>query len=448
MAHIFNVSELTAAIREVVEMHFPFVWVRGQATNVSRPGSGHIYFTLKDEQAALQVVWFKNTQAASRKQNRDPAASLENGQEVICAGRIGVYPPRGTYQLIAELVQEQGLGDLFLAFEALKARLQQEGLFDADRKMKIPFNPERVGIITAPTGAALQDFMRVADDMGHGSEIIVYPSLVQGDKAPADIVRAINRACLEDRVQVLVLMRGGGSLEDLWAFNSEEVARAIAGSHIPVITGVGHEVDTTIADLAADLRAATPSHVPQHLWPQRKDLWVRLDEQEMLLVQAYKRFLKTREEQLQNLSRGLGWLSPARQMQRREEQLDSLEQALKREGGNFLDMYMRMVQELESRLRGKFSPDYWEVRHQQLDYLQQTLKARAVNFLEDRENKVSFAAEKLESLDPYAPIRRGYSLVTVAKSGKFLRSVHDVSPGDVLEITVIDGQIKSRVGGD
>ncbi|WP_291320356.1 exodeoxyribonuclease VII large subunit [Desulfonatronospira sp.] len=448
MAHIFNVSELTASIREVVEMHFAFVWVRGQVTNLSRPGSGHIYFTLKDEQAGLQVVWFKNVHPASRKQGTDPAATLENGQDIICAGRIGVYPPRGTYQLIAELVQEQGLGDLFLAFEALKSRLQQEGLFEAERKMKIPFNPERVGIITAPTGAALQDFMRVAEDTGLGSKIIVYPSLVQGDKAPADIARAINRACREDRVQVLVLMRGGGSLEDLWAFNSEEVARAIAGSHIPVITGVGHEVDTTIADLAADLRAATPSHVPQHLWPRRKDLWVRLDEQEMLLMHAYKRFLKTREEQLHSLSRGLGWLSPVRQLQRRQEQLDSMEQALKREGRDLLDVNMRMVQDLESRLRGKFSQDYWEVRHQQLDYLQQTLKSRAVNFLDDRENKMFFVAEKLESLDPYAPIRRGYSLVTVDRSGKFLRSVKDVSPGDDLEITVIDGQIKSRVRED
>ncbi len=445
MAHVFQVSELTSAIRETLEMHFPFIWVRGQVSNLSRPGSGHIYFTLKDDHAGLQVVWFKNTHAFSRKQNRDPAATLEDGQEVICAGRIGVYPPRGTYQLIAELVQEKGLGDLFLAFEALKAKLQEQGLFDPKYKKEIPFNPDRVGIVTSTTGAALQDFMRVAGDMGLGSEIIVYPSLVQGDAAPADLVRAIHTACAENRVQVLVLMRGGGSLEDLWAFNSEEVARAVFEARIPVITGIGHEVDTTIADLVADQRAATPSHVPQHLWPPRKDLWIRLDEQETLLIRSYQRFLQDKSEKLENLGRALTWLSPERQLQRLEERLATLEQSLHREGRAFLERYEQAVDEMERRIKDKFGPDYWQVREQQLDYLQEQLLSRARGFWEEKNNQLRFLQEKLDSLDPYGPIRRGYSLVTVDRTRRFLRSVQEAESGEDLTITVLDGRVGARV---
>ncbi len=445
MARIFKVSELTAAIREVVEMHFPFVWVRGQVSNLSRPGSGHIYFTLKDDQAGLQVVWFKNTQPASRRLNLDPAVSLGNGQEVICAGRIGVYPPRGTYQLIAELVQEQGPGDLFLAFEALKARLQEKGYFDPGRKKEIPFNPDRVGIVTAPTGAALQDFMRVAEDMGLGAEILVYPSLVQGDRAPADLARAISRACREGRAQVLVLLRGGGSLEDLWAFNSEEVAKAVFDSEIPVITGIGHEVDTTIADLVADMRAATPSHVPQHLWEQRNDLRVRVDEHEIRLAKTYERFLQDRKEQLDNIAKALSWLSPEKQLQRREESLNALEQTLHRQAGAFLDMHQRSVHDLEARIQSRFGPDFWRIRRQELVFWQEKLKSLSQSLVQDKAHQLNFIREKLASLDPYGPLKRGYSLVTVERTGRFLRSVNDVLADDELEITVIDGQIKSRV---
>ncbi len=448
MPRVFKVHELTNSIREMVEMHFPFVWVQGQVSNLSRPGSGHVYFTLKDEQAGLQAVWFKNVQGISRRPNqKNPADSLQNGQNVVCAGRIGVYPPRGTYQLIVELLQEQGPGELFLCFEALKARLKEQGFFDPGRKKAIPCNPDSVGVITAVNGAALQDFLRVSEEMGLGARIIVYPSLVQGETAPAELARAIACACAHDLAQVLVIMRGGGSLEDLWAFNSEEVARAVFNSHIPIITGIGHEVDTTIADLTADFRAATPSHVPQHLWGHRKDLFIRVDEQEIYLLQAYQRFLQAREDYLVHTNKALSWLSPGRQLQRREDLLASLERSLRRESRDFLDRYSRSVDEMEERIKIRLGPDYWDIREQHVEYLQEQILSRARSFWEDRLNRFYSMQEKLKALDPYAPIRRGYSLVTIEHSRKYLRSVSDVSSGDDVSITVLDGKVDARVRG-
>ncbi len=448
MPRVFKVHELTNSIREMVEMHFPFVWVQGQVSNLSRPGSGHVYFTLKDEQAGLQAVWFKNVQGISRRPNqKNPADSLQNGQNVVCAGRIGVYPPRGTYQLIVELLQEQGPGELFLCFEALKARLKEQGFFDPGRKKAIPCNPDSVGVITAVNGAALQDFLRVSEEMGLGARIIVYPSLVQGETAPAELARAIACACAHDLAQVLVIMRGGGSLEDLWAFNSEEVARAVFNSHIPIITGIGHEVDTTIADLTADFRAATPSHVPQHLWGHRKDLFIRVDEQEIYLLQAYQRFLQARKDYLVHTNKALSWLSPGRQLQRREDLIASLERSLRRESRDFLDRYSRSVDEMEERIKIRLGPDYWDIREQYVEYLQEQILSRARSFWEDRLNRFYSMQEKLKALDPYAPIRRGYSLVTIEHSRKYLRSVSDVSSGDDVSITVLDGKVDARVRG-
>ncbi|MFW5731073.1 MAG: exodeoxyribonuclease VII large subunit, partial [Desulfonatronovibrionaceae bacterium] len=211
MAGIWSVFELTSAIRESLELQFPLIRVKGQVFNLSRPGSGHIYFTLKDEKAGLQVVWFKNSHGFSRRRGVDPASNLENGQDVVCTGKISVYPPRGSYQLIAEFVQEQGLGDLFLAFEALKSKLLKQGYFEESRKRPVPWCPDRVAMVTAPTGAVIHDFMRVAEDLGLGSRIRVYPAQVQGEKAPGEIVRAIHQANQEGWGQVLVLIRGGGS---------------------------------------------------------------------------------------------------------------------------------------------------------------------------------------------------------------------------------------------
>lgn len=445
MAHVFSVSELTTAIRDVLEIQFPFIWVRGQVSSLSRPGSGHIYFTLKDEQAGLQVVWFKNAHPFSRRNGSDPACTLDNGQDVLCAGRISVYSPRGTYQLIAELVQEQGLGDLFMAFEALKNKLQALGYFDQERKRAVPYSPDRVGIVTAPTGAVIHDFMRVAEDRGLGSRIRVYPSQVQGEKAPGELVRAIRLANRHGWAQVIVLIRGGGSLEDLWAFNDEQVARAIFESDIPVLTGIGHETDTTIADLVADRRVATPSQAAQVLWPQRKDMIMALDEREENLVKSYDRYLQVRFNSLELISKALGWLSPGNRLQRLDERLETLEKELLRQGRALWQDREDQLTVLESRLRARFGPDFWELKANDLDHLENRLKSSARNLVLQKSTRLELTQEKLTGLDPRGPLNRGYCLVAIERTGKYLRSVRDVLVEDALEITVMDGRVGSKV---
>lgn len=445
MPNVFSVTELTQAIKDIVELQFPFIWVRGQVSSLSRPGSGHIYFTLMDEQAGLQVVWFKKSQPFSRQQGRDPAITLENGQDVTCAGKIGVYAPRGTYQLIAELVQEQGLGDLFLAFEAMKKKLEGLGYFDQKRKRTVPYCPDRVGIVTAPTGAVIHDFMRVARDRGLGGSIRVYPSQVQGDRAPKELARAIRLANKHNWAQVIVLIRGGGSLEDLWAFNDEEVARAVFESAIPVLTGIGHETDTTIADLTADKRAATPSHAAQSLWPQRKDMILGVDEMETALTKSYQRFLQAGFHRLEHLSKGLSWLSPGHRLQRLDQRLESLEKYLFRAAYDLCQSRAARLDDLEDRLWSKFGPEFWELKNNSLDYLENRLMNNAKAFLKQKENSLDLANEKLSGFDPYGPLKRGYSMVTVEKTGRLLRSVNQVRGDDALEIRVVDGQVKAVV---
>ncbi|WP_028574582.1 exodeoxyribonuclease VII large subunit [Desulfonatronovibrio hydrogenovorans] len=444
MPHVFSVIELTSAIKDVLEIQFPFIWVKGQVSNISRPGSGHIYFTLKDEQAGLQVVWFKNSQAFSRQKGADPASNLVDGQEVVCAGKIGLYAPRGAYQLVAELVQEQGFGDLFLAFEALKSKLKGLEYFEEDRKRPIPYCPDRVGIVTTPTGAVIHDFMEVARGLGLGSEIRVYPSQVQGDDAPRELVRAIKLANEQAWAQVLVIIRGGGSLEDLWAFNDEKVARAVFESEIPVLTGIGHETDTTIADLTADQRAATPSHAAQTLWPGTDDLAQDVDRLETALGRSYDNYLKHQVSRLDHLEKALTWLSPAGQLQRLDEKLEVLKRDLHRSGAGFWQIRAEKLQALESRLQVRFGSEYWQVRSNQLDYLEKRIINSARIFLDRNHNRVSLAGQKLAGLDPRGPLKRGYAMVTIEQTGSLLRSPGDVRSGDGLIIEVAHGNIRAR----
>ncbi|MDY7000395.1 MAG: exodeoxyribonuclease VII large subunit [Thermodesulfobacteriota bacterium] len=408
--HVFTVSELTSGVKEVLEGRFPFVWVRGQAGNISRPGSGHLYFTLKDEDAVLSVVWFKGSQGFVEPGGHDPVTGevfengrgveLTEGREVLCAGRLNVYPKRGAYQLVAELVQEYGLGRLYLEFEALKNRLGQKGYFDPDRKDKLPRGPAKVAVVTAPGAAAIRDFLRVASDRGLSSRIRIYPTLVQGEEAPKQIAEAVTSACESGWPQVVVLIRGGGSIEDLWAFNTEEVAEAVFQATVPVVTGIGHEVDTTIADLVADVRAATPSHAAQVLWIERAALAQDLDALDLDFARAFHDFFMARAERLSRVRQALLWLSPEKRVSR------MLERFTREAGG---------------------------------------LERAASAWLQSKAQDLALAEARLLGLDPEKPLERGFSLVRVEKTGRFLRSVRDVAPGDGLDVRVKDGSIGAQV---
>ena len=430
---IFTVGQLTRAVKKQLEGDFPFVWVRGQVSNCTRPSSGHVYFSLKDDEAILNTVWFKGQQ--KQTEAFDPltgevfedgprpslAASLENGREIICAGKLTVYPPRGVYQLVVEIAQDAGTGRLQLEFERIKASLLAKGYFDGDRKRPIPTNPTNVAVVTATTGAAIHDFLRIGTSRGMGGEVRIYPALVQGNSAPEQIAQALCRIAEDGWADVAVLIRGGGSLEDLWAFNTEIVADAVFASPVPVLAGIGHEVDTSIADMVADARAATPSHAAQLLWTERREMSQRVDDMETRLRHIWQTALARREDLLTALSCALSWLSPARSFTRWEERLDSLAERLDRAVVSRHDQTGRALADLEGRLGQAFTSAY-------------ALRERSLERL----------GLRLEGLNPMSPLGRGYALAQT-DNGTFVRSIADVAPGDILALILHDGSVPVRV---
>ncbi len=487
MSAIFTVSELTRSVKNLLEAEFPFVWVRGQVTNLARPNSGHVYFTLTDGDAALSVVWFKSSQISANAVERDgervnpltgeveeaegttlSGALLENGMEVLCAGRLNVYEPRGQYQLVAELVQGQGVGDLAMAFEALKRKLAEKGYFDEDRKIDVPRDPQRVAVITSPSGAAIRDFLRIAGTRGTGAEIRVYPSLVQGDKASEQIAAALDLVDGDGWAEVAVLIRGGGSLEDLWAFNTEPVADAIFRARLPVVSGVGHEPDVTIADFVADKRVATPSHAAQELWPRRETLAQRVDVLDMALNRAYANWLLGKGAAFEHLRKALSWLSPGQRLERMEDRFASLltrlddagqdvfhnkrldawsyterlERAL---GPQRMDGAGRELASLVRRLERGLGPQAVDGLGRQTAGLVHRMERAASRLGEGKERDLELATTALRGLDPEGPLERGYSLVRIERTGGFLRDPKEVTPGDGLDIRVRDGRVAAVV---
>jgi exodeoxyribonuclease VII large subunit len=463
VSHILSVAELTRALKDVLEAEFPFIWVRGQVTNLSRPSSGHLYFTLSDADAALSVVWFKGSQGRGGRTGIDPltgevlepgrgaAAELADGQEVLVAGRVSVYAPRGNYQLIAELVQQSGVSDLALAFEALKRKLADKGLFDEARKMAVPANPARVAVITAPQGAAVRDFLRLAETRGTGAQIRIHPALVQGEAAPAQIAAQLDAVSRQGWAEVVALIRGGGSLEDLWAFNTEVVAEAMARSTIPVVTGVGHEPDVSIADYVADRRFPTPSAVAAGLWPLRADLMQAVDGLEADLRRAFGAAQERRERGVAELSRALAWLSPGKRLERLEQGWLDASHRLVRGGERLVGERRAKTAEALRGLLRAFGPQAVAAREAQAQALAERL-GPAVNLcLAGAERRAELLAARLGGLDPEAPLARGYSLVRLVdrkgKAGRLLRSVRDVAPGDRLAVRTGDGEIPAVVAG-
>ncbi len=469
MSHILSVTELTRALKDVLEAEFPFVWVRGQVTNLARPASGHLYFTLSDADAALSVVWFKGSQGRGRptagggaeridpltgevlEQGRSLADTLEDGQEVLAAGRVSVYAPRGGYQLVAELVQASGVSDLALAFEALKRTLADRGWFDEARKKPLPANPARVALVTSPQGAAVRDFLRLAEARGTGCEIRIYPSLVQGDAAPAQLTAALEAASADDwngeKAEVVALLRGGGSLEDLWAFNSERLAEAVLRSEIPGATGIGHEPDVSIADYVADKRFPTPSAVAAGLWPLRTDLAQQVDGLEASLSRAMDAHLERQAARLAELSRALGWLSPARRLERLDQGWREACRRLLRAGDRLVDARRERQAGLVRGLARAFGPADVAARLEAVRALAGRAEFAANLRLNAAVQQKELLAARLAGLDPEGPLTRGYALVRVERTGRFLRSVAEVAPGDRLGVRTADGEVAAVVDG-
>ena len=474
---IQSVRQLTEQLRRTVERHFPFVWVRGEVGNVSRPASGHFYLPLMGAEALLQCAWFLQQQRQRGSfapltgevfETPPPAPEelLRQGAGLICAGHVGIYAPRGQYQLVVELVQPAGQGGLAQAFEERKRRLAALGYFAQERKRRLPWDPARVALITSPHGAAIHDFWRLAAQRGQAAHIRLYPVAVQGEGAAPSIVRALEtanaHALLPDGPQVIVLIRGGGSLEDLWAFNEQEVAEAVYRSRLPVLAGIGHEVDVTLADLTADVRAATPSHAAQLLWPSRQELLQLLDDQEAALSRGMRRRLERQELLLGHLARLLRAHAPQRQLERLESARRRLSLAMLRAVREMLGRRQRQADHLAQMLRSFWNPARLAAAARETGALEERLRAALPRLLLQRQQELLWAEQRLlaggrqcvdraetrrerlalrlAACDPLGPLERGYALVADSR-GALIRSVRQAQAGQDLRIRLQDGSL-------
>lgn len=477
MDAVLTVRELTEQLRRKIEGDFPFVWVRGEVTNVSRPASGHLYFSLKDAEALLNCVWFRQWQREVERfdpltgevfaaPRHSPALTLCNGQQVICAGRMSVYAPRGSYQLLVELVQENGMGTLYEAFERVKRALAERGFFAQERKRPLPANPQRVAVVTAPGGAAVRDFLRIASQRGCGAEIRIYPASVQGSHAVPELVAAIQQAQADSWAQVLVLIRGGGSLEDLWAFNEEAVAEAVFQARLPVVAGIGHEVDFSMADLTADCRAATPTHAAQLLWPDRAELLQRLDETELALRRVFYQRMALTGQRLDSLGHRLAAHAPRRLLALLAGRCDMLLHRLRQAGMQAVERRERALEQLSRRLGSALRKERIEFALEQLEQLDARLRRAAAQWCRGKEQELVRLAQglrqteeerlrsctvqmeqlalRLMAQNPLQPLERGYALVR-DRSGRLVRQASDLQVGDRFDLQFVRGHISAAV---
>ncbi len=390
---ILSVGQLIAGLSGLIQQHVGRVWVLGEISNLHRARSGHTYFTLKDEDGQLRAALFRGNAARVRFE-------LEEGLEVVVEAEVSIYAARGDLQLIVRSLEPRGVGALQLAFEQLRRRLEAAGLFASERKRAIPTHPRCVGVVTSPTSAAVRDVLKVAGRRFPAIPILISPTRVQGDEAPSEIALAIGRLATAREVDVILLVRGGGSLEDLWAFNSEVVAKAIAASPIPIISGVGHETDTTIADLVADVRAPTPSAAAMLAVPDRVALAALVDRDRGRLAAAIRREIEMVRDRVGHLRAVLRARNPRARV------------ALAR------------IREARARAAATTAIQ----RH-----------------LERRRGLLSAAATRLDALSPLAVLGRGYALVRRERDGRIVREAGDVELGDRLELRLARGQIEAEV---
>jgi len=433
---IYTVSALTEEVKDLLEEHFDFVWVEGEISNFRSPSSGHYYMVLKDEKAQIRAVMF-------RPQTRYLKFTPEDGMKVIVQGRIGVYQPRGEYQIILDYLEPLGIGALALAFEQLKEKLAAEGLFDEEIKRPLPFLPQRVAVITSPTGAAIRDFLKIIHRRFANIEIIVVPVKVQGDEATAEMVEALDTVNRELNVDVIVLTRGGGSLEDLWAFNQEELALAIRASRIPVVSAVGHEIDITISDLAADLRAPTPSAAAELIVMEKESLVERFKGMRGRLELYTKTYLSNLNQQLALLARGLR--DPRKGIADSWMRLDELH-------GWLLKLIDLTIKERQKNMRGEsralllYSPiKLLGSLEQQINFQRRALTLMILKRLKENRMALSHFGERLNDLNPGSVMERGYSITRKLPEEVILKDVASLTTGDHVGVTLAKGELVCQI---
>lgn len=434
---IFTVTRLNQTVRSLLEREMGQVWITGEISNFTQPASGHWYFTLKDDTAQVRGAMFRNS-------NRRVTFRPQHGQQVLVRASVTLYDPRGDYQIIVESMQPAGEGLLQQKYEQLKAALSAEGLFDQQFKQPLPTPAHCIGVITSKTGAALHDILHVLRRRDTSLPVVIYPTAVQGDDAPGQIVRAIELANARQECDVLIVGRGGGSLEDLWSFNDERVARAIFASRIPVVSAVGHETDVTIADFVADLRAPTPSAAAEIVSRNQTELLRQIQSAQQRLEMAMDFFIANRTRRFTQLNHRLQQQHPQLRLARQQTVLEKLRQRMR----VALDSQLKQASQRQRRVAQRLNqqnpqPRIWraQTRIQQLEYrLAESLRAQ-LSVTRERFGK---AVTHLEAVSPLSTLARGYS-VTTAADGKVLKQAKQVKTGDTLTTRLADGWVESEV---
>ena len=434
---VLTVSELSARLRGVLEERFPAVWVEGEISNFRAFTSGHAYFTLKDEGAQVRCVLFRNRLRRIRFEPGD-------GQHVLAFGGLEVYAQRGEYQLVVELLEPRGLGALQLAFAQLKERLATEGLFEAARKRPIPRFPRKIGIVTSPTGAAIRDMLRVIGRRFGEIHIVLAPSRVQGEGAAQEIAQGVRELNALGGVDVIIVGRGGGSLEDLWAFNDERLARTIAASKVPVVSAVGHEVDFTIADFVADLRAPTPSAAAELVVREKQIVADAVADLARRLHRAAERVVGLRRDRLEALRRRRVLADPARPLRDLDRRVDDALVRLTRAAGAVVRRAAHRVELATRGLRTASPVARAAADRRRLGDLHGRLDRAAARALDRSRHRLGAATGRLDSLSPLAVLSRGYSL-TRTPDGRIVRRAGDVRAGDDVRVLLHEGGLECRV---
>jgi exodeoxyribonuclease VII large subunit len=434
---IYTVSQLTAEIKSLLEGNFDVIWLEGEISNFSCPSSGHLYMSLKDEHAQIRAVMF-------RPQARYLKFTPEDGMMAIARGRIGVYEPRGEYQIILDYLEPLGVGALAAAFEQVKKKLSVEGVFDADKKRPIPFLPKRIAVITSPTGAAIRDFLRISYRRMPNLDITIVPVRVQGEGAAADIVEAFETVNRElDDIEVIVLTRGGGSLEDLWPFNQEEIAYAIRRSKIPVVSAVGHEVDLTISDLAADLRAPTPSGAAELIVRERESLARDLKTTSSRLEIAAEGMLARTRDRIVNLSSRIR--DPRRGLADTWLRLDDLYSRMLTRGKGFIRDKSIGLKSINERLLLNSPSHAITMRSQEAGFHIRSLVQAITACLNTSKRNVHSLTNTLDSLSPLSILKRGYSITRRLPDMTIIKDSAQVQPGNEINVLLARGAINSVV---
>ncbi len=436
LPHIYTVSSLTREIRDRLETHFALVWVSGEVSNLRQPLSGHFYFTLKDAGAQLRAVLFKGSHLHLRYKPQE-------GNQILCRGRLTVYEPRGDYQLIVDYLEPLGMGALAQAFEALKSRLQAEGLFDPARKQPLPFLPRRIALVTSPTGAVVRDFLRLLRQRFPQVEVLIYPVKVQGAEAAGEIARALDDLGAYPGVEVIVLARGGGSLEDLWPFNEEVVARAIHRCRIPVVSAVGHEVDFTMADFVADVRAPTPSAAVELVMPNKTELLRRLERLAGSLGRAWRQRQESRRQHLVLMARGLPDLR--RYLTDLRLKLDDKSDTLIRRTRRLAHAGHQRLRLAASRLFLLSPRRTITAARQQLEQAGQMLLRRWQRTQAERRRHLNSCRSHLDKLNPLAILQRGYAVATLLPENTIIRDARQAPPGAAVRVRVAKGRMDCEV---